>query len=244
MLMARLRGVALVIAGCAVVAALPAAAAPQAARAGDPAVAAAGWSTWVPKGHKLVEAIHGDLNKDGQDDAVLLIKATDKSGWVTNHHGERVDRNRRGLIILFKGAEGYQLALRNLTCFASENEDGGVYFPPELFLEIKKGSLLISYMHGRYGYWGYNFRHQNGDFQLIGYDSSNNHGPVVESTISINLLSNKMLQRVNINQAADAGEERFKETWSKVKQPKVIKLSGMADFDAFDIQHELGLRAP
>ena len=195
----------------------------------------------VPSTHKIVESIRGDLNKDGQEDVVLLVKATDKTMIVADDRGKKVDRNRRGLIIAFKNGNSYAIALKNLNCFSSENEDGGVYFPPELSITTKKSNLLIQYSHGRYGYWTYNFRFQNSDFELIGYESSNNHGPVIESFVSINLLSNKALRRVNTNEGAQGGDERLKETWSKIKESKSIKLSEIANFDELSIEQALGL---
>lgn len=196
---------------------------------------------FVPSTHKVVEIIGGDLNKDGQEDIVLLIKATDKSMVSLGGNGQEIDRNRRGLVIAFWTRNGYILALKHPNCFSSENEDGGVYFPPDLSVTTKNNSLFIHYAHGRYGYWGYNFRFQNADFELIGYDSSNNRGPVTESTVSINLLSNKILKKVNINAEAQGGDERFKEVWSKIKEPRSIKLSEIANFDEFYIEQILGL---
>lgn len=198
-------------------------------------------NSMIPKTHTVVETIKGDLNKDGQEDMVFLVKATDKAMVVPDRDGKRVDRNRRGLIIAFRVGDSYQIALKNLTCFSSENEDGGVYFPPELSLSIKGGNLLIDYGHGRYGYWSYNFRHQNSGFELIGFDRSENHGPVVQSFVSINLLSNKILKKVNTNQEAQGGDERFKENWSKIKKPKTIKLAEIESFDEFSLEKVLGI---
>ena len=198
-------------------------------------------NSMVPKTHTVVETIKGDLNKDGQEDMVFLVKATDKAMVVPDHDGKRVDRNRRGLIIAFRVGDSYQIALKNLNCFSSENETGGVYFPPDLSLSIKGGNLLIHYGHGRYGYWAYNFRHQNSEFELIGFDRSENHGPVVESFVSINFLSNKILKKVNTNQEAQGGDERFKESWSKIKKPKTIKLAAIENFDDLSVEQVLGI---
>jgi len=71
--------------------------------------------------------------------------------------------------VLLNSANNYQLALENYDCFSSENEAGGVYFAPELWVKIEKGNLYINYSHGRYGYWSYTFRFQDSDFALIGY---------------------------------------------------------------------------
>ena len=87
---------------------------------------------FIPKGYKLFEKISGDLNKDGLEDCVLIIKATRKDGFVKNSFDKVVDRNRRGIIILFTEKDGYKLASKNYNCFSSENEEGGVYYAPEL----------------------------------------------------------------------------------------------------------------
>lgn len=114
---------------------------------------------------------------------------------------------------------------------------GGVYFAPELSVEIIKGKLDISYGHGRYGYWSYTFRYQNNDLELIGYDASSNHGPTVLSETSINFLTKKKILNVNINDDYEA-DEVFKKTESRISKSKLIKLSEIEDFDEFEVSEE------
>ncbi len=137
-------------------------------------------TVFLPKGHVIFEKIYGDLNKDGLEDCVIITKGTDKSKVIKNRFDEIVDRNRRGIVVLFQSKEGYKKVLTNNQAFSSENEDGGVYFPPELSTSIKNGILYFHYSHGRYGYWKYTFRYQNDDFELIGFDSTSSHGPVID----------------------------------------------------------------
>lgn len=190
---------------------------------------------FLPKGYVLLEQIKGDLNKDGHDDCVLFIKGTDKSKFVTDEYRGRLDRNRRGIVVLFHNKGGYELVLKNYSCFSSENEDGGVYYAPELSLEIKKGNLYVSYAHGRYGYWEYTFRFQHSDLELIGYDDSDNHGPVINSETSINFSTRKKIVHENTNHDAESGEEVFKTTVTKIHQDKLIRLSLIKDFGELDI---------
>lgn len=190
---------------------------------------------FIPEGYVEFERYFGDLNKDGVEDCILIIKKTDTAKIVTNRFNEKVDRNRRGIIILFKTKNAYQLAVKNYDCFSSENEDGGVYFPPELWLEVKNNKLYVHYGHGRYGYWEYTFRFQNLYFELIGYDLSRNYGPVVMQEISINFLTKKKLVKENINENAEGGDELFKETRSDVTIKNLIKLSEIKDFDELAI---------
>ena len=194
---------------------------------------------FIPKGYKLFEKISGDLNKDGLDDCVLIIKATRKDGFVKNSFDKVVDRNRRGIIILFTEKDGYKLASKNYNCFSSENEDGGNYFSPELGVIIKDSKLYLHYYHGRYGYWEYCFRYQNSDFMLIGYEASHDRGPVVLFKTSINFLTGIVYDDENINADkydADSDDdseidEVFKRTVVKLKKKPLMKLSEIEDFD-------------
>ena len=188
---------------------------------------------FIPQGFVLSGTSIGDLNKDGVDDKVLLIKGTDKGAYEKNEFGEFVDRNRRGIIVLFKKDNQYQMVLKNLNCFSSENEDGGAYYAPELSLEINKGNLYIHCAHGRYGYWKYTFRYRNSDFYLIGYDSSEG-GEVVEKETSINFLSKKKQEKVNTNESAEGGDEEFRETWTNISVTKLLKLRDIKDFENFE----------
>lgn len=193
-------------------------------------------SNFIPKGYVIFEKVNGDLNKDGKEDVILIIKGTDKSKIIKDEYRGELDRNRRGIIVLFNKKDNYELASKNYDCFSSENEDGGVYFPPELSVEIKKGNLCVHYGHGRYGYWKYTFRFQNSDFELIGYDGSNG-GAVIESETSINFLSKKKLEKVNVNKNAEGGDEVFKQVWKSININRLIKLSEIVDFDEFEIPY-------
>lgn len=188
-------------------------------------------SDFIPKGYVEFNRYFGDLNGDGQDDSVLIVKGTDKKNIVINRFEQIVDRNRRGIIVLFKDGDGYRLADKNYNCFSSENEDGGVYYAPELSIDFARGNLIVHYAHGRYGFWKYVFRFQDANFKLIGYDASDNRGPRINTETSINFLTKKKLVRENTNIDDEGGEEIFKETWSNIKLKNLIKLSEINDFD-------------
>lgn len=187
---------------------------------------------FLPKGSVVFEKINGDLNKDGIEDCVLIIKGTNKNLIIKDEYRGHLDRNRRGIIILLNKNDYYELAVKNYDCFSSENEDGGVYFAPDLSIEIKKGNLIIHYGHGRYGYWKYTFRFQNSAFELIGYDQSDNHGPIVERVTSINFLSKKkIIQTKNV----EGEEEVFKEALENIDLNRLIKLTNIKNFEELDM---------
>lgn len=189
----------------------------------------------IPAGYVIFSETKADLNKDGQEDYIYIIKATDKNKIIKDKFNKLVDRNRRGIIIIFKNKNQYELILENKVCFLSENEDGGVYSPPELSIETDKGNLIIYYANGRYGYWKYTFRYQNSDFELIGFDSSGNSGPVVDRVVSINFLTKKKLTHTNVATAEEKenedAPEKFESEWVKLKISKPIKLKTITDFD-------------
>ena len=58
--------------------------------------------SFLPKEFILQEKIFGDLNKDGAKDCIMIIKGTDKNKIIKDDEGKLIDRNRRGIIILFK----------------------------------------------------------------------------------------------------------------------------------------------
>jgi len=194
---------------------------------------------FIPKDHIVFEKIYGDLNEDGLEDCILIIKGTDRNKIVKNEYRGKLDRNRRGIIVLFRINDNYELAVKNYDCFSSENEDGGTYYAPELGIETNKGNLHINYAHGRYGYWNYVFRFKNSDFELIGYDASSNTGPIINSEISINYLIKKKILKVNTNEdIEEGGDEVFKETVARINASKLTKLSEIKDFDELDVLEE------
>ena len=192
------------------------------------------YNAYLPASYTLFEAIQGDLNQDGLKDVVLIVKATDPKQWVTDEYRGKLDRNRRGVIVLLNAKGQYQKVVQNLSLFSSGNEDGGVYFAPELVPSIEKGLLKLHYAHGRYGYWAYQFRLEGHDMRLIGYDSSDNFGPYVNSETSVNFLTAKKLVRENLNKDPDS-DPKFKETWSKVNFAPLY-LSKIQDIDDLSLE--------
>lgn len=189
---------------------------------------------FLPKGYIVAQTYDGDLNNDGEEDRVLLIKGTNAENIVINRFDKKVDRNRRGILILLKNSDGYMFGIKNEACFLSENEDGGSYYQPQLSLDIKNGDLHIAYRHGKYGYWEYTFRHNNSHFELIGYKRTNG-GVVIHSEERINFLTKKRLISENINEEAEGGDEVFKDTWEEVKINSLLKLSEIKDFSELEV---------
>lgn len=190
----------------------------------------------IPEGYILFDKIRGDLNSDGIADYVLVIKGTDSGKIVVNSFDKKVDRNHRGILIYLTENDKTILTTKNLNCFLSENEDGGVYFPPQLSIDIVNGKLQIHYNHGRYGFWKYTFRYQNSDFEMIAYSSSQNNGPIVNREISMDFLKKKKLTRENVNQnTEDSGDEIFEDSWEDIIISELYSLSEITQFSELDV---------
>ena len=97
----------------------------------------------LPPGYRLFEHDKGDLNGDGIDDHVFLVKGTNPEQIIENEYGILVDRNRRGLLVYLSEAGTFRLATENLHCFTSEHEDGGIYFPPELGIYVRDNKIFF-----------------------------------------------------------------------------------------------------
>ena len=161
-----------------------------------------------------------------------------KENIIKHEFRGELDRNRRGIIVLLNENGNYKMVLRNSECFSSENEEGGAYYAPELSLEIKNRNIYIHYAHGRNGYWKYTFRLKKSDFELIGYDSSNNDGGTVNSFTSINFLTKKKLVKFNTNQNGEIDEsmdEIFEEKIETLKNNTIYRLSEIKDFDELSV---------
>ena len=189
----------------------------------------------MPEGYVIFEEIEGELSGDSLTDRVVIIQATKSDAIVTNRFGHVVDRNRRGIIILFNRGASWEQVLINPDCFTSAQEDGGVYYPPELYVKIKNNLLYIDYMHGRYGGWTFTFRYQHEVFELIGYDQHSRRGPYIKRETSINYSTGRMVNRYNTNPEESIEEAVFKEVWEDLGDIELLRLSDIADFS------ELGL---
>jgi len=188
----------------------------------------------LPEGYLEFEKINGDLNGDNINDLVVIVKGTDTSKIVVNSFGTLVDRNRRGILVYLSKANEHHLVFENLRCFSSDQEDGGVYFAPELYIEINNLNLSISYSHGRYGMWSFKFQYSENDFKLTEFFSEESRGPITNNQTIINYLTSQKTEITNTNPyAEEEGDETFEEVIIKLTNQPTYKLSQVNDFREF-----------
>ncbi|WP_260870006.1 hypothetical protein [Vibrio jasicida] len=56
----------------------------------------------APDGYIVLGTIYGDLNKDSQEDVVLVIKGTDPKKIIIDEIRGELDLNQRGLVVALK----------------------------------------------------------------------------------------------------------------------------------------------
>jgi hypothetical protein len=189
-----------------------------------PAVAQ-GAAGFVPKGWLLEIEKEGDLNKDGAPDLLLVLRMNDPNNVVKDEYRE-LDTNPRMLVAAFadKAKKTYSLALADHTLI-TRHTNPNMDPPFDEGAAIVNGTLQVSlglFMNAGGWYTSnikFTFRHQDGCFKLIGYDSrvlKRNTGE--EQSVSINYLTNKALL------GGDRGE-----TWETLKKPGLLCLGEVGD---------------
>jgi len=159
---------------------------------------------FVPGGWLLERTREGDLDGDGRDDLVLVLKMDAAANRIDNTAlGPDVfDTNPRMLVAAFaEEGGGYRRVLADhalvprpysptLDDFLWEDEGGGV--------EVDGGALRVSlHMWASAGTWftsntSFTFRYRDGCFRLVGYDKRSRHrAGEVFTTISANYLTRR-----------------------------------------------------
>lgn len=191
---------------------------------------------FVPNEWRIEIQKPGDLNGDGRDDVVLVLRALDERN-VVDMRGQggpaHYDTNPRILMVAFANAAGgYDLALENHTLIARTTEpsaqdpldpngvqEGGV--------EIKKGALQVTlgYFGGDMGHLTYTFRFQSGRFALIGYDSINvERSQGIIRSVSINYATRRMSRSVG-----SISDDKDKVIWTKLPAKPLLTMQQVGD---------------
>lgn len=170
------------------------------------------FSAFVPPGWKLVQSAVGDLNKDEQPDAVLVIQQ-DEPANIVEHDGlgvPELNLNPRRLLVLLYTANGYRQVLatdrflptehdEHTPCLADPIEEGGG-------VGISRGLLTVNLTYwlscGSYSVSSYQFkfRYEDDRFRMIGLDTdsfSRSSGEQYQT--SINYLTGKRKRTTGLN---------------------------------------------
>ena len=193
---------------------------------------------FVPDGWKIEMQAKGDLNKDGIDDMVLVLRENNPKNMIKNDDpGENpLDTNPRVMVVLFgKKDGGYNLIEDNHTLIPRRTDPvildyltgvgaGGV--------DIQQGALTVKMsIFSSAGSWGmssisYTFRWQNNKFELIGYDSTTTNRASAEiRSININYSTRKVKIVCGNFTSGSSG----KVSWQKLSSNKIWTIDSIGD---------------
>ncbi|MBT2772333.1 hypothetical protein J7J47_08815 [Halomonas sp. ISL-60] len=193
---------------------------------------------WVPSGWKLISSATGDLNRDGADDAVLVVEEVSADNLFENDgFGSPVlNLNPRRLIVLLNTQSGYRTFLTRDNLLPSEHSQENPCLADPLLSEgdisIARGRILVALgtwlSCGSYGVsrQAFTFRLESEQFRLIGYDYSGfsrSTGEVTE--VSVNYLTGK--------KKTTTGGNMFEEmtpsvSWSQISEPHQFYLEDIS----------------
>ncbi|MET3538705.1 hypothetical protein [Chryseobacterium limigenitum] len=158
-----------------------------------------------PKSSEVIQAIDGDLDGDKIPEKVIVYNTKDTTDFG----------NIRELQIL-KKVNGKWNILEKSRNAILESRGGGMMGDPYQDMEIKKGILMITQAGGSSWKWGYTdkYRFQNGQFELIGYDSTYGKPEEYFSSVEFNLSTGQLHFEKEVENTAEYGKSK-KETFIK-----------------------------
>ena len=180
-------------------------------------------NSFIPEQWKVLQAIEGDLNKDGLPDIAAVIEG---KPIIYEKDAPRL------LFIALRDADGvYSLSLQSDKAIL-RGDEGGVWGDPFYEgLSIDRGSLLIDFYGGSRYRWAYTyrFRYQDKGWYLIGATESSLDTGTGEGTINdYNLLTGDM---ITIDTYFD---QHLNE---KKTNHGIRKLVNLVDFDHRDLEY-------
>ncbi|NJO13961.1 MAG: hypothetical protein HC870_01840 [Rhizobiales bacterium] len=155
---------------------------------------------FVPRGWRLYDKAEGDLDNDGQSDAVLIIQKNDPSLMVENPDGlgmDWFDANPRMVLVALQDEAGqYRLVARN--GMIVPDHDSPTIDDPFQDLRIENGSVHLDLaFFASAGSWSmfsrrFQFRWDGKAMALIGFESNHVHrGSGEMQQTSVNYLTGK-----------------------------------------------------
>lgn len=198
------------------------------------ALAAPNITHYIPAGWKKIAQATGDLNKDGKADIALIIQNTDPKNIIKNDSlgGETLNFNPRHLLVLLNTGKSYQQVILNKNIPRENDEDASCLVDPleDGELSITKGKLNIVLVYWMScGGWSrttetYQFRWQNQQFELIGFDSDEFHRATGDQTRqSFNFLTSKRKIITGLNEFSEVAVQP-KVNWKNLSKKPLYQL--------------------
>ena len=154
---------------------------------------------FVPSGWTILDSAYGDLNKDGTEDAAIVIQHRD-SIFCVNSMEDTVLTQPRILLILFKNTANNHFTLIEQSNSFILKHDNEQMDDPYQGISIGKGILILDFNQFYFsGSWyftnsTYKFRFDSKRFVLIGADISTMHRSTLDyEDYSYNFLTRKRI---------------------------------------------------
>jgi hypothetical protein len=201
-----------------------------------------GLSDFVPLNWTILDSATGDLNKDGINDAAIILQYKD-SVTLIKAEGDTVLTQPRILIILFKDTSDDNYHLIEQSNSFILNHGNPAMDDPYVPMIISKGVLIIAF-HIFYnaGSWyvtnaDYRFRYQNKEFVLIGANYFSFHRATTEfENYSYNFLTNKRELKKGNDQ-----ETTQKTYWKTLKIPELKTLKTLKQPFTWHVEEDVYL---
>ena len=152
---------------------------------------------FIPEGWTVLDSAYGDLNKDGLNDAAIILQLND-SILLVNNTEDTVLTQPRILLLIFKNASNNKFSLIEQSNSFILKHDNSIMDDPYQSIAIDKGILRIDFhLFYNMGSWystssTYKFRYDRKKFILIGTDLSTIHRATLNyEDYSFNFLTKK-----------------------------------------------------
>lgn len=133
---------------------------------------------FVPNGWSMEHSARGDLDRDGRDDLLLVLRMRDPRNILRNDGlgTDELDTNPRLLVVAFREGARYRRVLQDHTLIPRHDDPVADDYLAEDPVAIVRGTARIR-LHfwrsaGGWGTWNrrFTFRWQDGCFRLVGFD--------------------------------------------------------------------------
>lgn len=165
------------------------------------------WRDYGAQGWRAIASATGDLDRDGRDDAAVVIEAPD--GVTEPANACSADRDyseapARRLIVAFADGHGGYVRAADEPRVVLRSDEGGMMGDPFQDVSVQNGSVVIMFYGGSRWRWGQTlrFRYDDGDWRMAGMTEiqiDSIYNSIIE--YDYNALSGKI--QVNVEESPD-----------------------------------------
>jgi len=141
------------------------------------------WDTWIPEGWVLLRSTTGDLNSDGEDDAVLVLEKSESKSNSQKQQGLGTESDRRygarRLLVLVRDESEFRVGVQTEKFLPSQNiKNDQCSMSSVTGIEIRRNKFFLTLAHefacgtGAGGGTKFKFQMRENRLRLIGVDAT------------------------------------------------------------------------